>query len=128
MPRTEPAAAMRVDEHFAQRLLLRAGAGKPGEPRPDATVGRAASGISGVWQPTPDGLVGARGPTGKSQTGEHLTPPCRRKSRSAFAQPTTRIAGPAPNVRRTDAILSPKSLPPSWAMVSSARAPWPCGC
>src|SRR5437762_5923254 len=70
MPRTEPAAAMRADEHFAQRLLLRAGAGKPGKPRLDATVGRAASGISGVWQPTPDGLVAARGPTGESQTGE----------------------------------------------------------
>src|SRR6266542_6925880 len=70
MPQTEPAAAMRADDHFAQWLLLRAGAGKPGEPRLNATVGRAASGISGVWQPAPDSLVAARGPTGESQTGE----------------------------------------------------------
>src|SRR5213592_3989939 len=70
MPRTEPAAAMRADEHFAQRLLLRAGAGNPGERNLDATDGRDASGISGVWQPAPDGLVAARGPTGESQTGE----------------------------------------------------------
>src|SRR6266511_1646959 len=70
MPRTEPAAAMRADEHFAQRLLLRAGAGKPEKPRLDATVRRAASRIPGVWQPTPHGLVAARGPTGESQTGE----------------------------------------------------------
>src|SRR5438477_9720589 len=66
MPRTEPAAAMRVDWHLAQRLLLRAGARKPGEPRVDATVGRAASGTSGVWEPALDGGVA---PGGQSQTG-----------------------------------------------------------
>src|SRR5438128_12631660 len=69
MPRTEPAAAMRVDRHFAQWVVLRAGARKPGEPRVDATVGRAASGTSGVWEPALDGGVAPGGPGGQSQTG-----------------------------------------------------------
>src|SRR5216110_2856259 len=69
MPRTEPAAAMRSDWHLAQRLLLRAGARKPGESGLDATVGRAASGTSGVWEPALDVGVAPGGPGGQSQTG-----------------------------------------------------------
>ena len=57
MPGTEPTAAMRVGRHFAQRVLLRTGAGERGEPRLDAAVGRAASGASGLWEPATDGAV-----------------------------------------------------------------------
>src|SRR5437879_12420697 len=69
MPRTEPAAAMRADRHFAQRVLLRAGARESGEPRPDAAVGRTVSGTSGVWAPALDGGLEPGGPAGQSQTG-----------------------------------------------------------
>src|ERR1035438_5778420 len=69
MPRTELRAAMRVGRDFAQRLLLRTGAGEPGEPRPDAAVRRAAPGASGLWEPATDGAFGARGPGGQPQTG-----------------------------------------------------------
>src|SRR5882762_1004815 len=69
MPRTEPAAAMRADRHFAQRVLLRAGARESGEPRLDAAVGRTVSGTSGVWEPALDGGLAPGGPAGQSQTG-----------------------------------------------------------
>src|SRR3990172_761343 len=69
MPSTEPPAAMRADGYFAQRVLLRTGAGESGEPRLDATVGRVAPGTSGVWQPAIDGGVAPRRPGGQSQTG-----------------------------------------------------------
>src|SRR5271166_4358124 len=68
MARTEPPTTMRIGRHFAQRVLLRTGAGKRGEPRVDAAVGRAAPGLSGVWQPAAHGLVATRGPGGEPQT------------------------------------------------------------
>src|SRR3974390_2155874 len=68
MPRTEPAAAMRADGYFAQWVLLRARAGDPGEPRPNAPVGRVAPGASRLRQPAIDGGVAPRRPSGQSQT------------------------------------------------------------
>src|ERR1035437_796925 len=67
MPSTEPPAAMRVGRDFAQRVLLRTGAGERGEPRLDAAAGRVASGISGLWEPATDGAFAARGSGGQPQ-------------------------------------------------------------
>src|ERR1039458_2303292 len=67
MSRTESGTAMRIGRHFAQRVLLRTGAGERSESGPDAAVGRVAFGTSGVWQPALDGLVAARGAAGESQ-------------------------------------------------------------
>src|SRR5271168_1854096 len=69
MSRTEPAAAMRVDGPLAERLLLRTGSRKRGEPGVDASARRIESGASGVWQPAVGGPVGARRMDHQSQAG-----------------------------------------------------------
>lgn len=50
MPRTEPAPPMRVGGDFAQRALLRTGAGERSELGVDAAMGRVESGKSVLWQ------------------------------------------------------------------------------
>src|SRR5438128_1046002 len=67
MPASESESAMRVGRHLAQQVLLRTGAGKPGEPGLDAPVGRVASETSGLWEPAPESVVAARGPGGQPQ-------------------------------------------------------------
>src|SRR5208283_3878185 len=69
MPRTEPPAAMRADRYFTQRVLLRTGAGEPGEPGLDAPAGRVASGASSLWKPAIERGVAPRRPSGQSQAG-----------------------------------------------------------
>src|SRR5574341_2468899 len=56
----KPAPTMRTDRDRAQRVLLRARAGDRAEPGVDAAIGRAASGVSGVWQSALDRAAAAR--------------------------------------------------------------------
>src|SRR3990172_1015120 len=65
----ESATAVRTGGDFAQRVLLRAGAGERGEPGLDAAAGRTAPGPSGLWDSALDGVVAARGSDGQPEAG-----------------------------------------------------------
>ena len=69
MPRAEHPSAVRAGGNLAQRLLLRASARDPGEPGPDAPVGRVAPGLPGVWEPPLEGAPATRRPGDQPQTG-----------------------------------------------------------
>src|ERR1051326_7257674 len=94
MPETELTTAMRVGRYLAQRVLLRAGAGERGEPGTDAAVGRAASGISCVWEPTTDGAVATRGPAGQPQASGAAPGVDGARSGLSQAQPEPARRGP----------------------------------